>query len=177
MSAFCIPEAFPGHVRRAVAPIPPNSSAPSLRALTPLFATLTESLQLVENTGPLSPLFATLTRTPAPKSFICHSYRKMGWGTSNYRLSLFWSLLAYSVYTCNLFRITSFAYHHPLTPFFSHLSKKGGEGGVPHSPLRARHAPLALAEPGSRKHGSCFLRFVRLSALNFRLPYDHPTPI
>lgn len=49
--------------------------------LTPLFATLTSPLQVVENTGPLSPVFATLTSRVTRKSFACHSYEETpgGW--------------------------------------------------------------------------------------------------
>jgi hypothetical protein len=46
-----------------------------------LFATLTSSPQLSENTATLSPFPATLTRYVKPKSCVCHSYRKhRGWG-------------------------------------------------------------------------------------------------
>ena len=44
--------------------------------LSPLSATLTSDLQLVENTSPLSPVFATLTRRVSRKSLACHSYKK-----------------------------------------------------------------------------------------------------
>ena len=47
-------------------------------AVSPLFATLTDTAQLVENKGSLSPLFATLMRYVRHKSFICHSYKKHG---------------------------------------------------------------------------------------------------
>ena len=50
--------------------------------LSPLPATLTSHLQLVENTSPLSPVFAALTRRVTCKSFACHSYKKTpGWGS------------------------------------------------------------------------------------------------
>jgi len=53
-----------------------------------------------------------------------HSYRN----PAGVRVNWLLEVLAHSVYTCNLFGIKSFAGHHPLTPFFSHLSKKGGRG-------------------------------------------------
>jgi hypothetical protein len=50
----------------------PTASAP----LTPFFAALTGSLQLIENQATLSPAFATLTHFVTVKSFVCHSYKK-----------------------------------------------------------------------------------------------------
>ena len=46
------------------------------RRVIPLFATLTTSLQLTENTATLSPFRATLADCVKHKSFVCHSYRK-----------------------------------------------------------------------------------------------------
>ena len=71
---------FPGSfmtVPAAVLQIP--LSSPSLHrsvALSLLFATLTDTSQLVENTGPLSPFLATLASRFTRKSFVCHSYKK-----------------------------------------------------------------------------------------------------
>jgi hypothetical protein len=50
------------------APAPPLSLFP---------ATLTSNPQLIENPVVLSPLFATLTQHVTPKSFACHSYKKL----------------------------------------------------------------------------------------------------
>ena len=48
----------------------------STPSASPLFATLTDTLQLHENKTTLSPVFATLTRHVKPNSFVCHSYKK-----------------------------------------------------------------------------------------------------
>jgi hypothetical protein len=58
--------------RQAALVLPPGV----LPVVTPLFATLTESWQLTENTATLSPAFATLTPNSCSKSFVCHSYMK-----------------------------------------------------------------------------------------------------
>jgi hypothetical protein len=58
-------------------PLARRLSAP----LTPLFATLANTVQATENTATLSPFPATLTSHVKHKSFVCHSYRKHGgWG-------------------------------------------------------------------------------------------------
>jgi hypothetical protein len=56
-------------------------------AVTPLFATLTKSAQLSENTSTLSPLLAALTRSVRSNSFICRSYTKSPgvWGSRGLR--------------------------------------------------------------------------------------------
>ncbi len=48
----------------------------NLLSLTPFFATLAASPQLIENPATLSPFAATLTDRVKPKSFACHSYKK-----------------------------------------------------------------------------------------------------
>ena len=45
-------------------------------SLSPFPATLTNSVQRIENTTTLSPAFATLTRNVTRKPCICHSYEK-----------------------------------------------------------------------------------------------------
>jgi len=69
-------------------PLPFNISTFELSNLQPIlspspfFATLTNPLQLAENTSTLSPAFATLTRHVNHNPFVCHSYRKHpGWGS------------------------------------------------------------------------------------------------
>jgi len=48
---------------------------------TALFATLTDIVQMFENTTTLSSVFATLTSRVKHKFFVCHSYKKHpGWG-------------------------------------------------------------------------------------------------
>jgi hypothetical protein len=64
--------------------------------LSPFPATLTNPLQLTENSTTLSPVFATLTSHVKPKSFICHSYKKQGgWGYPLASPYLFTSLFHY----------------------------------------------------------------------------------
>lgn len=50
--------------------------APVSPAVSPLFAALTNSPQLHDNTTTLSPAFGTLTCGVRPKSFVCHSCKK-----------------------------------------------------------------------------------------------------
>jgi hypothetical protein len=47
---------------------------------SPLLASLTSHTQLIENKSTLSPFPATLTSRVKPKSFVCRSYKKHGWG-------------------------------------------------------------------------------------------------
>ena len=55
--------------------------APISPAVSPFFATLTNSPQLHDNATTLSPAFATLARRVIAKSFACHSCKKhRGWG-------------------------------------------------------------------------------------------------
>ena len=78
VSAISVPPRPP--CDRRVASLPSccrlELSADNLPLLSPFPATLTDSPQLVENTGPLSPVFATLTSNVTRKSFACHSYEK-----------------------------------------------------------------------------------------------------
>ena len=79
---------------------------------TPLFATLTASVQIPENTTTLSSVFATLTRHVMHKFFVCRSYKKHpGWGHTSCPLSLIaspaipFAMRTYAKRTRNSFRI------------------------------------------------------------------------
>src|SRR5580658_137351 len=91
--------------------------------LSPLPATLTDGLQLVENPATLSPFAATLTRHPTLNPFVCHSYRKRpGWGYPVPAKSLcaFFDPKAanshgihtYEKCACNFFRIRTYKTRH-----------------------------------------------------------------
>src|SRR5579859_694579 len=62
---------FHSHSETLVLPRPSHCASP-------LLATLTRALQLIENPTTLSPFPAALTSRVKPKSFICHSYKKHG---------------------------------------------------------------------------------------------------
>src|SRR5208282_1770585 len=53
--------------------------------LSSLPATLTDGLQLIENSATLSPFAATLTRHVTLNPFVCHSYKKRGEGPASSR--------------------------------------------------------------------------------------------
>ena len=77
MYALCLPEAFPGHVRRTVPSTSPQPPAPTL-------------LPFYKNRTPLNPLESTLPNhsttvhskrlTPPLISFRCNTYKKTGDG-------------------------------------------------------------------------------------------------
>src|SRR5208282_4833726 len=106
--------------------------------LSSLPATLTDGLQLIENSATLSPFAATLTRHVTLNPFVCHSYKKHpGWGYPVPAKSLcaFFDLAAvnsngirtYEKRALNPFRIRTSKTRH-LKSFRMCTYKKRGEG-------------------------------------------------
>jgi hypothetical protein len=101
---------------------------------TPLFATLTASVQIPENTTTLSSVFATLTRPVKHKFFVCRSYKKhRGWGHTSCPLSLIalptipFGMRTYAKRACKRFRIRT-SKTQDLKPFRIRTYEKNPRG-------------------------------------------------
>jgi hypothetical protein len=131
---------------------------PSL-PLSPFPATLTSCPQLVENPATLSLLFATLTLCVTPKSFACHSYKKLPgvgpllptfklFNLPTFKHSRFYPLSFHTI-------PNSFTRAKMLCPLFSSKSKlflQNTRGCIP--PPRPRLSPFVFRPRFFTGHGS-----------------------